>query len=90
MPDSPSSKFRDYRGTKGQIDDADSPGKEKKQKKSAPARSRGTSLDQAMKSKRDVDGVPTYGPPMSKPGIDDEVRSALRRRRNNQSTDSSQ
>ena len=90
MSDSPSSVFRDYRGTKGAIDDADPPSKGKSKPKSSSPTRRGTTADDAKKTKRTENGVPTYGAPMSKPGIDDEVRSRLAKRRNNQSTDSSQ
>lgn len=68
---SDSTKYRDYRGTKGQIDDAD-PKPKAKAKSSPPPKKRGVNADDARKSKRTEDGNPTYGPPMQGSAFDNQ------------------
>lgn len=65
-------KYRDYRGTKGQVDDADNAPK-KKPKKASPPKKRGVDVDSAKKSERTEDGVKTFGPPMQGSAFDNQT-----------------
>ena len=87
---SPGSKFRDYRGTRGQIDDADNPSpKEVKAAVNTLRRSNAVTVEQAMRTERKAEadeGTRAFGPPLSTPAPSAELDA----KKANQSTDDSQ
>jgi hypothetical protein len=64
-------EYRDYKGVDGQVDKADPPSKSKKSTRSKPAKTGGTTYDQAKGSEhKGSQGERAFGTPMDRQTTD--------------------